>query len=86
MSLAAFLLAMLSKGSVAILPILLLGIVWWMRPLTRRDLADAPFFLVAAVLIGANLWFQTHGTGVVIRITGVGQRCWARRRSLVLSL
>ena len=32
LSLAAFVLAMLSKGSAAILPILLLAIVWWLRP------------------------------------------------------
>ena len=32
LSLAAFVLAMLGKGSVAILPILLLGIVWWLQP------------------------------------------------------
>ena len=33
LSLAAFVLAMLSKGSVAVLPVLLLGIVCWLRPL-----------------------------------------------------
>ncbi len=31
LSLAAFLLAMLSKGSVAVFPVLLLGIIWWLR-------------------------------------------------------
>ena len=45
LSLAAFLLAMLSKGSVAVLPVLLLGIVWWLRPLTmRRSVADRAVF------------------------------------------
>jgi tetratricopeptide (TPR) repeat protein len=33
LSLAAFVLAVLGKGSAAILPLLLLGIVWWLRPL-----------------------------------------------------
>jgi tetratricopeptide (TPR) repeat protein len=33
LSLTAFALAMLSKGSAAVLPVLLLGIVWWLRPL-----------------------------------------------------
>src|SRR5438093_751504 len=43
-SLATFLLAMLSKGSVAILPIVLLLVVWWQRPIARRDvLRIAPF-------------------------------------------
>ncbi len=41
MSLLAFVLAMLGKGSVAILPVLLLGIMWWMRPLkNKRDSAS----------------------------------------------
>jgi protein O-mannosyl-transferase len=75
LSLAAFALSMLGKGSVAVLPALLLGIVWWLRPLTRWDLVrTAPFFLVAAVLSGVNVWFQTHGTGEVIRIATFAQR------------
>ena len=75
LSLAAFVLAMLSKGSVAVLPVLLLGIVWWLRPLTRRDLLRiAPFFLIAVVLTGVNMWFQTHGTEIVIRTAGFTER------------
>ena len=75
LSLAAFILAMLSKGSVAILPVLLLGIIWWLRPLTRWDFVRTiPFFLVAMVLSGVNVWFQTHGTGEVIRIASFAQR------------
>jgi tetratricopeptide (TPR) repeat protein len=75
LSLAAFSLAMLGKGSVAVLPVLLLGVVWWLRPLTRWDLVrTAPFFLVAAVLSGVNMWFQTHGTGEVIRIASFAER------------
>ena len=61
LSLAAFLLAMLSKGSVAILPVLLLGIVWWLRPLMWWDLVRiSPFFVIAVILAGVNVWFQTH--------------------------
>ncbi len=33
LSLAAFVLAMLGKGSVAVMPALLLGIIWWLEPL-----------------------------------------------------
>ncbi len=66
---------MLSKGSVAVLPVLLLGIIWWLRPLTRRDLLRiAPFFLVAVVLAAVNMWFQTHGTEVVIRTASFAER------------
>jgi tetratricopeptide (TPR) repeat protein len=75
LSLLAFLLAMLSKGSVAILPVLLLGIVCWRRKLTRRDLVrTAPFFVVGAALAAVNVWFQTHGTGEVIRTAGITER------------
>ncbi|MGA2796896.1 MAG: tetratricopeptide repeat protein [Thermoguttaceae bacterium] len=84
LSLAAFLLAMLGKGSVAILPVLLLGIVWWLRPLTRRDLVrTAPFFAIAIALAAVNMWFQTHGTGetfhtatITERLLGAGSIIW----------
>jgi tetratricopeptide (TPR) repeat protein len=75
LSLAAFLLAAASKGSVTILPFLLLGIVWWIRPLEKRDLTEiAPFFLIAVVLSVVNMWFQTHGTGEVIRVASFANR------------
>jgi protein O-mannosyl-transferase len=75
LSLSAFVMAMLSKGSVAVMPILLLGIVWWLRPLTWRDvLWTAPFFAVAAVLAAVNVWFQTHGLGEVIRTASFMER------------
>ena len=75
LSLAAFVLAMFSKGSVAVLPVLLLGIIWWRRPLRRADFwATAPFFVVAAALVGVDVWFQTHGTEVVIRDAGFVER------------
>jgi tetratricopeptide (TPR) repeat protein len=75
LSFSAFVLAMLSKGSVVVLPVLLLAIIWWLRPLTKRDLIKiAPFFLVAAALTGVNVWFQTHGSGEVIRNAGFMER------------
>ncbi len=85
LSVLAFLLAMLSKGSVAVLPLVLLLLVWWKRQrVTLPVLArTAPFFMVAAVLTGVNLWFQTHGTGEVIRsasyverLVGAGAVVW----------
>ncbi len=75
LSLAAFMLAMLSKASAVVLPVLLLGILWWLRSLTRRDLLRiAPFFLLAVVLTGVNIWFQTHGEHIEIRNAGFAER------------
>ncbi|MGD0382117.1 MAG: tetratricopeptide repeat protein, partial [Thermoguttaceae bacterium] len=127
LSLAAFVLAMLGKGSAAILPVLLLGIAWWRQPtetapifkasiaawlvkmglspymrqhivrialffpvavalawlnvcaatyraMRRHILRIAPFFLVAAALVWTNVWFQTHGSGEVIRRYGFVER------------
>jgi hypothetical protein len=84
LSLAAFLLAMLSKGSVAVLPALLVGIVWWKRPVTRQDaVRTAPYFLVAVVLVGVNVWFQARGAeaqieraGFFERLLGAGAVVW----------
>ena len=69
LSLLAFLLAMLSKGSVAIFPIVLLLIAWWQRDrITKADLIrTAPFFLVAIALTAVNVWFRTHGAEITIR-------------------
>jgi protein O-mannosyl-transferase len=84
LSLFAFLLAMLSKGSVAMTPVLLLGITWWRRKLTERDLLRmAPFFVIAAVLAYVNVWFQHHhagdirtDTGLLERLLGAGAVIW----------
>ena len=87
LSLLAFMLAMLSKGSVAVLPVLLLGIVWWLRGLTRWDLLrTAPFFLVAAVLAGVDVWFQTHGVGSYPNRRFCPAPAEGGRRGVVLSL
>ncbi|MGA2796855.1 MAG: tetratricopeptide repeat protein [Thermoguttaceae bacterium] len=75
LSLAAFMLAMLSKGSAAVLPVLLLGIIWWRRRLTKRDcLRTAPFFIVAAVLTLVNICFQSRDVGESIRYAGFLER------------
>jgi protein O-mannosyl-transferase len=73
LSLFAFALAMLSKGSVAPLPLVLLGLIAWRRRLALRDfLLAAPFLAVAAALAAVNVWFQTHGSGIAIRqVSGV---------------
>ncbi len=76
LSLLAFVLAMLGKGSVAMLPVGLLLIVWWQR--RRIAWADilrtVPFFAVAIALTAVNLWFQTHGKNIVVRDVTFAQR------------
>ena len=76
LSLLAFTLAMLSKGSVAVLPFVLLLIVWWQkRRVDKSDLLrTVPFFVVAIVLTAVNVWFQKHGLDVVVRDVNFGQR------------
>ncbi len=85
LSLAMFVFAMLSKGSVAILPVLFLLIVWWQR---RRIgwtdfLRTIPFFLIAAALTVVNMAVQTRGFSDTIRsasfahrLTGAGAAVW----------
>ena len=60
---------MLSKGSVATLPIILLAIAWWQRGrISWRDVArTVPYFLVATVLTVVNIRFQTQGSFSALR-------------------
>jgi protein O-mannosyl-transferase len=85
LSIIAFSLAMLSKSSVAILPLVLLLIVWWKHG--RIDgasaLRAAPFFLVSIVLTVVNLQYQWQGVSAPIRdvtflqrILGAGVAFW----------
>ena len=75
LSLLAFALGMLSKGSVAMLPVVLLGILAWRRRLSARSAAATlPFFAVAAVFTLVDIWFQKHGSTEVIRNAGLLER------------
>jgi hypothetical protein len=85
LSLTAFLLAMLSKGSVAVLPALLLLVTWWRYGhITPRDLIRiVPFVLVAIILTAVNILFQRHAAGENIRaatfierLLGAGAAVW----------
>jgi tetratricopeptide (TPR) repeat protein len=71
LSLAFFVLAMLSKGSVAILPGILLLLTWWRRQrITQRDVVRIlPFLVVAIALTLVNLWFQSRMVGGVRDVT-----------------
>lgn len=94
LSLLAFALAMLSKASVAPLPLVLLGLMAWRRRVRLREiLLLLPFAAVAAALVGVNLWFQTRGFSTAIRevgwlerILGAGAVVWFYLYKAVLPL
>lgn len=62
LSLTMFLLALLSKTAVVMLPIVLLGCLWWMhRRLRWKDVwYTIPFFMLSLVLGLVTVWFQHH--------------------------
>jgi protein O-mannosyl-transferase len=66
-SLAAFLLALLSKTAVVMLPIVLLGCVWWLHGTVRRKdfLRVGPFVVLSLVLGIVTIWFQ-HNRALVL--------------------
>jgi tetratricopeptide (TPR) repeat protein len=78
LSLGAFLLALLSKAAVVMLPVVLLGCVWWLRGRLRsRDwLRTAPFFVLSILLGLTTVWFQYHRAmnGWVVRVGGLFSR------------
>ncbi len=61
-SLGSFLLALLSKTSVVVLPVVILLSVWWLRgTINWRDVRKTiPFFALACVLGLVTVWFQLH--------------------------
>lgn len=78
LSFVAFVVSLLSKTSVASMPLVLLGLAWWRTGRVRRvDLfRSVPFFTAACIVGAISHWFQIHraiGTDVV-RTEGLGAR------------
>ena len=80
-------LALLSKTSTVMLPVVLLGCAWWQRGrITWRDwLRTSPFFALALAFGLMSIWFQAHGAiaGATVqsenfwgRLAGAGMALW----------
>ncbi|MDH7482777.1 MAG: tetratricopeptide repeat protein [Armatimonadota bacterium] len=86
-ALVAFLLGLLSKSSIVMLPCVLLGCVWWQRgKIARCDLIwSVPFFIQSLAFGILTIWFQSHRAigGEIIRndnflarMAGAGWAVW----------
>jgi protein O-mannosyl-transferase len=87
LSLGAFLLALLSKTAVVMLPIVLLGCVWWKRGRLRWNdlLRSVPFFVLSLALGLVTLWYQYNPVrgeltvrteGFISRLAAAGWMPW----------
>ena len=86
-ALGLFLLALLSKTSVVMIPVVLLGCAWWRRGKIERPdlLRTAPFFGLSLVLGLVTVWFMLYGPtlrpevpmpGFAGRLAGAGWSVW----------
>jgi tetratricopeptide (TPR) repeat protein len=86
LSLAAFLLALLSKPAVVILPAVLLSCIWWRRGQVRwKDfLRSVPYFVLSLALGWVSMWVESwlnrqaivRAAGFFPRLAGAGWAAW----------
>jgi tetratricopeptide (TPR) repeat protein len=87
LALAAFLLALFSKTAIVMLPVVLLGCVWWQRGrLQLKDLLwSVPFFALSLVSGLVTIWFQyehvlkaapVRAVGFMGRLAAAGRVPW----------
>ncbi len=87
LSLAAFVLALLSKTSTVMLPVVLLACAWWQRGrATRGDVwRTVPFFALSLFFGLATVWIQKHQIiagetvqteNLLGRLAGAGRALW----------
>jgi tetratricopeptide (TPR) repeat protein len=87
LSLGAFALSLLAKTATVMLPVVLLGLMWWQnRRITREHIQrSVPFFGLALVMALITIWFQYNRaiTETVVnentflqRLTGAGWAVW----------
>jgi len=81
LSLMAFILALLSKTSTVMLPVVLLLCAWWRRGrITARDvLRTSPYFLASLAFGLMTIWFQAHQTMTTAPVET--ETFWARLAS-----
>jgi Flp pilus assembly protein TadD len=86
LSLLAFALALLSKTSTVMLPVVLLGCVWWERGRVGRQdwLRASPFFALALAFGLMSIGFQVHGAmaGVAVQSENLWERLAAAGMAL----
>jgi tetratricopeptide (TPR) repeat protein len=83
LSLVSFLMALMAKGSVTVLPAVLLLIVWWRRDcITQKDFVrTVPFFVMAATFAAMTIFIQHRGEAMptdslLVRVLAGGRALW----------